>query len=195
MKLNELLLYYQCERQKIAPRDKKKSEHQFILNVHKAYQYYTKVDDNLNVSIETILGTLDALFTKYHEALKPTSMRNYIRWMKSSLTEPPLNDILSVELKEQAVAKFNEVLKSIHIERESHSTTDQVSTQDDIESVMDLDSIIPINEVSEPDRLQQLIEENNQLKEEIAQLRLEREKDAIRLQVCERLWRIIESKH
>jgi hypothetical protein len=214
MRLSELLLYYQCERQKIATKDKKRSEHQFILNVHKAYQYYMKIDDNHDVSIETVLRNVDALILKFNEQLKPTSIRNYICWMRSSLTEAPLNDVLNVELKDGVLTKMNEALKGINKQvndgqLENRVINDHVSSQEDVESVLDIDSIVPINEVVETcqvNKVEGLIEEINILKEEINQwkeevtrltfeLRLEKEKDALRLDVCERLWRIVESKH
>ncbi len=216
MKLCELLLYYLQKRQQIPPKDKKKNEHMFILNVHKAYQYYERVDDNKDVDIETVLSNLDTLFEKYSERLKPCSMRNYIRWMKSSLTAEPLRGTLSDEVLQRALDKINEALKvadkevndTLHNEtekqEEAHDEQDSVidiesivpigHQDDDTESDMDIESIVPIGQ-SDKDTIKRLIEENKSLKHQIAKLQFEKEKDTIRLEVCERLWKIVESKH
>lgn len=226
MKLCELLLYYEQKRQALSPKDKKKSENDFIVNVHKGYQFYQHVDADINVEVETILENLDDLFSKFNEKLKPTSTRNYMRWIQMSLSEEPLSGVLTPDIVERARTKINDALQetykeaSRHIQQNArkHETNqaiinidDAVSSLDeeDNDNVIDIEQIVPTKaseQQGEPRTMQQLVDENirlhtkiQQLIEENKYLEAEREKDAIRFELtekmCERLWRIIESKH
>lgn len=133
MNLNELVLYYKAERGKVKREYRRTPENHFIMYVHEAYEFYKRIDDSTNVSIESILGNLDVLITKFREKLRLGLARDYMYLMRTSLTEAPLKDVLSDEVRELALLKMEKALEivdqqmnDVHdIARKLHNTSNE----------------------------------------------------------------------